>query len=87
MSEVKEDGAPPAKGHDNTVTISVDDRPHEVRPGQWIVADLKAAVGVDASLALAEITPHGLVDLDDAARIGVHEGQRFMSHARSGASS
>jgi len=48
---------------------------------------LKAAVGVDAAKALAEITPQGLTDLDDGARIELREGERFMSHVRTGASS
>lgn len=70
-----------------TATIVVDDQQYEVRPGQWIVRELKAVAGVDPAKALAEITPHGLVDLEDDAKIGVHEKQRFMSHARSGGSS
>ena len=70
-----------------TVTITVDDKKFEVRPGQWVVRELKAATGVDPARVLAEITPHGLEDLDDAAKIGVHEKQRFMSHARTGGSS
>jgi hypothetical protein len=76
------------QGHGRaTLTITVDDVNYEVRPGQWIVADLKAATNVNPAKVLAEITPHGLEDLDDAAHIGVHEKQRFMSHARSGAAS
>jgi len=85
-SSLKEDGKannPPA----HTVTIEVDGLKHEVRPGKWVVRDLKAAVGVDPAKVLAEITPHGLKDLDDSANTDVHEGQRFMSHARSGGSS
>ena len=70
-----------------TVVIVIDGEKHEVRPGQWIVRDLKAATGVDPAKVLAEITPHGLEDLDDDGKIGVHEKQRFMSHARSGGSS
>ena len=70
-----------------TVTIVVDDVKYEVRPGQWLVRELKAATGVDPAKALAEITPHGLEDRDDDAKIGVHEKQRFMSHARTGGSS
>jgi hypothetical protein len=72
---------------DHIVTIVVDDVKHRVREGKWIVRDLKAQVGVDAAKALAEITPHGLKELDDNATIEVHEGERFMSHARSGGSS
>lgn len=73
--------------HEHLVTIVVDDHPHKVRGGKWIVRELKAAVGVDPAKVLAEITPHGLKDLNDDATIEVHEGERFMSHARSGASS
>ena len=73
--------------HEHLVTIIVDDRPHKVHAGKWIVRDLKAAVGVDPAKVLAEITPHGLKDLNDDATIEVHEGERFMSHARSGGSS
>jgi hypothetical protein len=73
--------------HVRTVTIIVDDHKHVVRAGKWVVRDLKAAVGVDPAKVLAEITPHGLKDLDDNATIEVHEGERFMSHARSGGAS
>jgi hypothetical protein len=70
-----------------TVTIVVDDVNHEVRPGKWIVRELKEKTGVDPAKVLAEITPHGLEDREDDAKIGVHKKQRFMSHARSGAAS
>jgi hypothetical protein len=72
---------------ENTVTIIVDDHPHQVRKGEWVVSELKAAVGVDPAKVLAEITPHGLKDLDDNQRIEVREGERFMSHTRTGSSS
>lgn len=75
------------EGDGTTVTIVVDDVKYEVRPGKWIVRDLKEKTGVDAAKVLAEITPQGLEDLEDDAKIGVHEKQRFMSHARSGAAS
>ena len=78
-----------SRGHDpgaHTVTILVDDHKFNVRPGEWIVRDLKAAVGVDPAKVLAEITPHGLKDLEDDQKIAVHEGERFMSHVRSGGS-
>lgn len=86
-TEVVSGGDDAKKPPEHTVTIIVDDQNHEVRPGKWFVHDLKTAVGVDAAKVLAEITPHGLKDLEDNATIGVHEGQRFMSHVRSGGSS
>ena len=72
---------------EHTVTIIVDGHPHKVRRGPWVVKDLKAAVGVDPAKVLAEITPQGLKDLADTATIEIHEGLRFMSHARSGGAS
>lgn len=85
----KEDGPGTDRGPGShaAVSISVDNITHEVRPGKWIVRDLKAEVGVDPAKVLAEITPQGLKDVEDDAKIGVHEGHRFMSHARSGGSS
>lgn len=71
----------------HTVTIVVDDDRYEVRPGAWEVSALKAEVGVDPAKVLAEITPKGLIDLDDSKKVAVHDGQKFMSHARTGGSS
>ena len=69
------------------VTVIVDGVPHHVRRGPWIVRDLKAALNIPAAKVLAQITPNGLVDLQDDAKIELHEGERFMTHARSGGSS
>jgi hypothetical protein len=69
------------------VKIVVDGETKSVRAGDWLVSDLKKKVGVDPAKALAEITPTGLVDLDDTAHIIVKDGMRFMSHARKGGSS
>lgn len=85
--ETKVDSHDEDHKHDHSVTIVVDGQSREVRPGKWIVRDLKTEVGVDQAKVLAEITPHGLKDLDDGDSIGVHEKQQFMTHARSGGSS
>jgi hypothetical protein len=69
------------------VTIIVDGVEHKVRAGDWVVRDLKATLNIDPAKVLAEITPHGLVDLDDNATIKLHEKEQFMTHARSGGSS
>jgi hypothetical protein len=87
VQESKQDPTPDEKKHPHLVTITVDDKNHEVRKGQWVVSDLKAAVGVDPAKVLAKINPHGIKDLADDEEIGVKDGERFMSHARSGASS
>jgi hypothetical protein len=76
----------PGHGGPN-VHIEVDGHNKSVREGDWLVSDLKDKVGVDPAKVLAEITPTGLVDLEDQAHIDVKEGMRFMSHARKGGSS
>ena len=75
--------------HDNSriAEITVDRRKHKVREGNWVVSRLKATVGVDAAKVLAQVTPGGLKDLDDGETIHVRDGQKFVSHARSGGSS
>ena len=80
-------GNPGHGGGNQDAHITVDNDPKKVREGDWVVSDLKTAVGVDSAKVLAEITPTGLVDLDDTAHISVKDGQRFMSHARKGGSS
>jgi hypothetical protein len=69
------------------VTINVNGKDFSVRRGDWVVQELKKEVEVDPSQVLAEITPQGLKDLSDNEVIKVHQDERFMSHARSGASS
>lgn len=76
---------PPKDPH--LVEITVDGTERSVRAGDWVVADLKAALEIDPAKVLAEITPHGLNDLDDGATIKVHNKDQFMTHARSGGSS
>ncbi len=66
------------------ITINVDGEDLQVHSGKWIVSDLKTKLGIDAAKVLAEITPHGLKDLDDNAEIKPHEHDKFITHARSG---
>jgi hypothetical protein len=72
--------------HEN-VTINVNGKEFRVHGGDWVVQELKKQVEVDPSQVLAEITPKGLKDLGDNEVIKVQQDERFMSHARSGASS
>lgn len=69
------------------VPITVDGVGHRVRPGKWLVRELKAKLGIDPAKVLAEITPQGLKDLDENAEIEVHAHEKFMTHARSGGAS
>lgn len=81
------DDPKPGPGKDHPVEITVDGVTREVRKGDWIVRDLKEALEIDAAKVLAEITPHGLKDLEEDASIKVHHKDQFMTHARSGGSS
>ncbi|UVO30333.1 hypothetical protein [Bradyrhizobium arachidis] len=74
------------RGH-REITIIVDGDPRQVRRDKWIVSELKAELGIDPAKVLAQITPHGLKDLDDNAKIELHDREQFMTHARSGGSS
>ena len=69
------------------VTIVVDGTDRQVRPGKWVVRDLKSYLGIDQAKVFAEITPQGLKDLDDGADTEVHEKEQYMTHARTGSSS
>ena len=73
--------------HKHLITIIVDGNNRQVHSGKWIVRELKAAIGIDQVKVLAEITPHGLKDLDDDAEITPHEHEKFITHARSGGAS
>ena len=71
----------------NRITIIIEGTEYHVRPGKWLVSDLKKLANIDPSKVLAEITPQGLNDLEDNATVAVHQKQQFMAHARSGGSS
>ena len=75
------------KEQHHLVTIEVDGKESQVRPGKWRVRELKSQLGIDQAKVLAQITPQGLKDLDDESDIEVHEKEKFMTHARSGGSS
>ncbi len=87
VNETETHGNGNGNEHHHLITIVVDGNDYQVRPGKWVVRDLKAQLGIDQAKVLAEITPQGLKDLDDNAEIEVHEKEQFMTHARSGGSS
>ena len=74
-------------GHHHEVAIDVDGTKRLVRAGKWVVSELKEYLNIGQARVLAEITPHGLKDLPDDSQIEVHEGEKFMTHARRGSSS
>jgi hypothetical protein len=86
MAAQIESGAQEAQ-KDHDVTIIVDGKEHRLERRHWIVRDLKVRLRIDPAKVLAKITPHGLKDLGDNEEIELHDGERFMTHARSGGSS
>jgi len=69
------------------VCVTVDGKPHEVRRGEYIVAEFKKLVGVDAARELDEVVHGELKPLDDNAHIHIKGGEVFISHVRTGGSS
>lgn len=74
-------------GHHHDVKVTIDNRTVEVRSGEWIVSQLKVALGVDPSRELEQVVEGKLVPLDDNARTHVRAGDVFVSHVRGGGSS
>ena len=73
--------------HHHQVKVTIDNRAVEVRSGEWIVSQLKIALGVDPSRELEQVVDGKLVPLEDNARIRVRAGDVFVSHVRGGGSS
>lgn len=69
------------------VTVTVDTKAEQVKPGGYTVSAFKSVVGVDPARELEEIVHGKLTPLDDNAKIHIKGGEVFMSHVRSGGSS
>jgi hypothetical protein len=76
---------PPGGGH--TITVIVDTKPKEVKPGSRLVSEFKKEVGVEASLALDEVINGEFQTLDDSGHVHPKGGEVFVSHVRTGGSS
>lgn len=90
MNDTKTQAGPPAdeKSHPpKKVRVTVDQKPHEVRPGEWLVSNFKREVKVDAAKALDELMDGQLKPLADDSTILIKGGEQFVSHARQGGSS
>lgn len=70
-----------------TVTVTINDRPVEVRPGRRSVAGLKRAGGVAQADVLEQVVDGRLVELADGDHVDVEGGEVFVSHPRDSASS
>lgn len=73
--------------HPELVKITVDGKQHEIRPGEYVVSQLKTEVGVPANYELEELREGTMVPLEDNATIRICGGEAFISHVRRGGSS
>jgi hypothetical protein len=73
--------------HKKEVTVTVDNHPHKVPEGEYLVSAFKNKVGVDPSKELDEVVHGELKPLDDNQKIHIRGGEVFISHARQGGSS
>lgn len=69
------------------VTVTVDGKPKEVAPGEYVVSNFKEKVGVPANYELEEVKDGRMIPLADDARIHIHGGEVFISHVKRGGSS
>ncbi len=86
MPEVQQ-AQPDSKERHHLVPVTIDNRTVEVQSREWVVSQLKATLGVDASRELEQVVGGKLVPLDDNAKIHIRGGEVFVSHVRGGGSS
>lgn len=87
MSEVHQGQQGVNEGHGHKVSVTIDGRAVEVQSREWIVSQLKTALGVEASRELEQVVDGKLVPLADNAKIHIRGGEAFVSHVRGGGSS
>jgi len=73
--------------HHGIVTISVNDKPHEIHRGKHPVSEIKRIGGVPPAHELEEIIEGILTPLDDNGHVTIKGGEEFFGHVRDGASS
>lgn len=73
--------------HQKLVTITVDDKPVEIKSGSETVPVIKSLGGVAQGFVLVEVVGGRDVPLADDGRIDIKGGEVFESHAPDGGSS
>lgn len=73
-------------GHES-VEVTVDGNKKEVMRGEYLVAEFKKLVGVDATKDLDEIIKGEIKPLQDTDKVHIKGCEIFISHARTGGSS
>jgi hypothetical protein len=73
--------------HEHLVRIKINDKTYEVPPGPTLVSKLKEIAGVPAADELEQVVDGKLEPLPDNGTVDVKDGDRFISHPRTGSSS
>jgi hypothetical protein len=76
-----------SKEHGHKVPVTIDNRTVEIQAREWVVSQLKTALGVDFSRELEQVVDGKLVPLDDNAKVHIRGHEVFVSHVRGGGSS
>lgn len=87
IERLEEEKRHPHEHHPKLVTVTVDGKPKEIAPGEYVVSIFKEKVGVPANYELEEVKDGRMVPLDDNAKIRIHGGEVFISHVKRGGSS
>ena len=76
-----------AERPDREIEVTVDNKPKLVKRGTYLVSTFKQLVGVAADREFDVVRDGVFTPLDDNKEITIHEGEVFVSHARTGGSS
>jgi len=88
MSDTQAAAEAEKKEHpEKKVRVTVDGKPHEVRPGTYVVSEFKKEVRVDPSLELDQVINGQFIPLDNNATIEIKGDEVFVSHVPQGGSS
>jgi hypothetical protein len=71
----------------NVVIVTVDEDPHKIRQGTYVVEEFKKLVGVAEDKAIDQLINGKFGPLEDDAKLKIKGGEIFISHARTGSSS
>jgi hypothetical protein len=72
---------------EHKVEVTVDNKPHHVYPGPYVVSTFKEIVKVPATKVLEQVVGGEPKLLDDSATIEIKGGEIFFAHVRTGGSS
>lgn len=86
MQEVQQ-AQPDSKEQGHKVPVTIDNRIVEIQAREWVVSQLKIALGVDPSRELEQVVDGKLVPLEDNAKVHIRGHEVFVSHVRGGGSS